>query len=211
MTAWRWAACAITALLAWPASSLDSTAREWRFEVSLDERPIGEHRYLLRSDGDARELISDASYSVRFLFINAYRYEHHARESWRGDCLELLDARTNANGTRTTVAGASRGGVFQLDGKKTTSLDACVMTFAYWNPSILTARRLLNPQTGEYVPVKVMPMGNDVLGGVVTERFRLVGEGAEPLEIDLWYTPARDWVALQARTPEGRILRYAKK
>lgn len=202
----------IAAALAWPASSMDGAAREWRFDVSLDGRHIGEHRYVLRSDGDARELTSDANYSVRFLFIDAYRYEHHARESWRGDCLEQLDARTNANGTRTAVAGANRGGVFQLErGKSATPLDSCVKTFAYWNPGILTAHQLLNPQTGEYVPVKVVPKGAEILGGQATERYRLVGAGSEPLEIDLWYTPAREWVALQARTPEGRLLRYAKK
>jgi len=200
------------ATLAWPAFSTDGAVREWRFEVSLDGRSIGEHRYVLRSAGDARELTSDAQYAVRFLFINAYRYEHHARESWRGDCLELLDARTNANGTRTTVAGASRGRVFRLTrGKDATPLDGCVMTFAYWNPSILEARHLLNPQTGEYVQVKVIPMGNEVVGGQATERYRLLGEGSVPLEIDLWYTPARDWVALESRTPEGRLLRYARK
>ena len=42
-----------------------------------------------------RELTSEARFRVRVLFIDAYRYEHRARESWRGDCLERLDARTD--------------------------------------------------------------------------------------------------------------------
>ena len=37
---------------------------------------------------------------MRFLFIDAYHYEHSARELWRGDCLERLDARTDDNGER---------------------------------------------------------------------------------------------------------------
>jgi hypothetical protein len=198
--------------LAWPAFSIDGAAREWRFDVSLNGRSIGEHRFVLQSAGEARELTSDAHYAVRFLFVDAYHYEHHARESWRGDCLELLDAWTNANGLRTAVTGVSRGGVFQLiRGKDATPLDGCVKTFAYWNPSILEARHLLNPQTGEYVPVKVISMGNEVLGGLATERYRLLGEGSVPLAIDLWYTPAHDWVALESRTAEGRLLRYVRK
>jgi hypothetical protein len=93
----------------------------------------------------------------------------------------------------------------------TTPPGDCVQTFAYWNPSILEARRLLNPQTGEYVYVEVTPMGREIIAGQQTERFRLLGDGRSPLEIDLWYTPARDWVALESRTPEGRRLRYDRK
>ena len=89
--------------------------------------------------------------------------------------------------------------------------DECVQTFAYWNPSILDAQRLLNPQTGEYVDVKVLLMGRETIAGQPTERYRLIGGGKTPLQIDLWYTAARDWVALESLTPEGRRLRYARK
>ena len=65
--------------------------------MSLDGRPIGEHRYTLHDRGDIRELRSEALFNVRILFINAYRYEHSAREQWQGDCLERVDARTDAN------------------------------------------------------------------------------------------------------------------
>ena len=46
----------------------------------------------------SRELTSEAHFRVRFLFIDAYRYEHRARERWQGDCLESLEARTDTNG-----------------------------------------------------------------------------------------------------------------
>jgi len=69
----------------------------------------------------------------------------------------------------------------------------------------------LNPQTGEYVPVKVLTLGRETLDGQSTERYRLLGSGQTPLQIDLWYTPARDWVALESRTPRGQLLRYARK
>ena len=116
------------------------------------------------------------------------------------------------NGKEIAVTGSRAGGAFRLTtGEEAISLADCVQTFAYWNPSILEARRLLNPQTGEYEDIKVMPMGREARGGQQTERFRLLGSGRTPLEIDLWYTPARDWVALESRTPEGRVLRYSRK
>lgn len=203
----------ILALMAlFAATASPAATREWNFDVSLDGKPIGEHRFTLHELGDIRELDSQARFHVRFLFINAYRYEHRARERWAGDCLQSVAARTDANGKPRVVEGESANGQFRIrNGGAAVLQDACIQTFAYWNPSILDARRLLNPQTGEYVDVKVMPMGREVIAGQSTERYRLLGGGETPLQIDLWYTAARDWVALESLTPEGRRLRYARK
>ena len=179
------------------ATGADLATREWRFHVSLDGKPIGNHRFVLRDVGESRELTSEARFRVRVLFFDAYRYDHRALETWRGDCLQQLDASTEVNGKRTVV--------------DVTPRDECVQTFAYWNPSILRASRLLNPQTGEYVPVQVRDLGSELIDGETTDRFRLIGGGQTPMEIDLWYSPARDWLALESRTPEGRILRYSKE
>jgi len=179
------------------ATGADLATREWRFNVSLDGKPIGNHRFVLRDVGESRELTSEARFRVRVLFFDAYRYDHRALETWRGDCLQQLDASTEVNGKRTVV--------------DVTPRDECVQTFAYWNPSILRASRLLNPQTGEYVPVQVRDLGSEILAGQMAERFRLIGGGQTPMEIDLWYSPARDWLALESRTPEGRTLRYSKE
>ena len=179
------------------AAGADLATREWRFNVSLDGRPIGQHSFVLRDVGDSRELTSEARFRVRVLFFDAYRYDHRALETWRGDCLQQLAASRDVNGKRTVVA--------------ITPVDECVQTFAYWNPSILRATRLLNPQTGEYEPVQISELGSDVIAGQPAERFRLIGGGTTPLKIDLWYSPARDWLALESRTPEGRTLRYSKE
>lgn len=193
------------------SAAVPDTTRQWRFDVSLDGRPIGEHNFVLREGGDALELTSEARFRVRVLFIDAYRYEHRAREWWRGDCLEKLDARTDANGEETLVAGSRTLGEFRLAGERPVPLDLCVQTFAYWNPQILEARRLLNPQTGEYVAVKAMSLGRETIAGQPADRYRLIGEGRTPLQIDLWYSQDRDWLALESLTPEGRRLRYARK
>ena len=130
----------------------------------------------------------------------------------RAIACESLEARTDTNGKPTVVAGQRASGEFRVQsGSAAVLLDECVQTFAYWNPSILDARRLLNPQTGEYVDVKVLLMGREVMQGQQTDRYRLISSGRTPLEIDIWYTPARDWVALESLTPEGRRLRYTRK
>jgi len=204
--------CLASALGAMPASAREMATREWNFDVSLDGRPIGHHRFTLREQDESRDLSSEARFNVRFLFINAYRYEHRAQERWQGDCLQSVAARTDANGEPLVVEGERGNAGFRLrSGSEVVLQDPCVQTFAYWNPSILDAQRLLNPQTGEYVDVKILPMGRELLGGQQTDRYRLLGSGRTPLQIDLWYTAARDWVALESLTPEGRRLQYVRK
>jgi hypothetical protein len=84
----------------------------------------------------------------------------------------------------------------------------CLMSFAYWDPRILSATQLLNSQTGKLVPVEIEPRGTElveVLGRRrPAERHRIAGEG---LQIDLWYSDGL-WVALEAIAAGGRVLRY---
>src|SRR4051812_17162534 len=126
----------IAAMASAPALASGVVTREWNFNVSLDGRPIGEHRFTLRDGGGMRELTSEARFRVRVLFIDAYRYDHLARERWQGDCLQSLDARTEANGKPVVDAGARDGEEFRIQsGTGAVLPDKCVQTFAYWNPS----------------------------------------------------------------------------
>lgn len=207
-------ACVAAVAAAMLGSSADAGAlREWRFNVSLDDKPIGEHRYVLREHEERLELTSEARFSVKVLFFPAYRYEHEAREVWRGECLEQIEARTDNNGERSTVVGRETGDWFRVEIPGSVDVVGhCVQSFAYWNPRILEATRLLHPQTGEYMPVTVVPMGRESIGEhEQTERYRLTGRDARgtPLQIDLWYTSEREWLALESRMPDGRRLRYS--
>lgn len=199
------------------SSDARGAAREWNFDVFLDGKRIGDHRFSLLENGNRRELTSEAAFDVRILFINAYRYRHEARETWQGECIERVEASTDDNGKALTVAAERAGPAFVVaTGGRESSLpldDACVQTFAYWNPRILEANRLLNPQTGEYLAVRVESLGREQLGGFEADRYRLVGTdaSADALQIDLWYSPARDWLALESRTPDGRTLRYERR
>ena len=69
--------------------------------------------------------------------------------------------------------------------------------------------QLLNSQTGAYQPVEVALIGResiDVAGEpVVADRYSLNAEG---LDLDLWYTPEGEWLALTSTVEKGRQLRY---
>lgn len=189
--------------------ALAAETRDWKFRVLLDDREIGRHQFTLRVAGEQRELRSEARFDVRLLFVSAYRYLHDAVERWQDGCLASLEARTETNGEREAVRAAARGGRLVVEGPGGRGEhEGCVMSFAYWDPQILQARRLLNSQTGELVPVTVTPQGAETLEvrgrRITAERHRISGTG---LRIDLWYAQGQ-WVGLEAAAQSGRRLRY---
>ncbi|MBK1706514.1 DUF6134 family protein [Halochromatium glycolicum] len=196
-------------------STLSSNAAvddSYRFEVLLDDRPIGEHRFEIDRSGDQQQVASEAEFKVDFLFFTAYRYQHQSQEVFRNGCLQRIRARTNDNGTRYRIDGAARDDGFRIDrGEQVETAQGCIKTFAYWDPSILDQRRLLNPQTGELEPVVVRRQGTEriELDGrrIPASRYRLeTGE----LSIDLWYHDELGWVRLASDTGKGATLIYRR-
>ena len=184
--------------------------RTWNFRVDLDGTPIGYHRFTLRDDAGERELVTQARFSVKVLGITAYRYAPDATERWRGDCLERLTAHTDDDGKRLDVSARKSGArVAVLGPKGQRELDACVMTFAYWNPAMLSQKRLLNSQTGEHEAVSVREIGRasvTVRGAAVEASHWRISGPKHP--IDLWYSAQNEWIALESPVDGGRRLRY---
>jgi hypothetical protein len=183
------------------------------FRVTLDGRPIGEHRFTVTGDRAQREVRSSAHYEVKLFGVTVYRYAHEAQELWLDDCLTRLDALTDDDGSRTEIQGHAdatgfawqvrRGSGTALPGRST-----CPMSFAYWNPAIAQRSTLLDPGSGrlESVSFQALPPSTiDVHGSPTAVRgLRLLGL---PHAIDLWYR-GDDWVGLDTTVTGGRHLRY---
>jgi Family of unknown function (DUF6134) len=196
-------------LLAIPASK--APAEIWDFKVYLDDKPVGLHRFTLSGQPQERQVHSDARFNVKLLMISAYSYAHEAKESWLGDCLTGLKAKTDDNGKLTEVQGGREGSSFHLvTNKKQTELPECVWTFAYWHPGIIEQKSLLNPQTGEYLPVRFSVKGEERIkanGKEVNAKHYLLDAGK--IQIELWYsTENQRWLALDSKLEGGRRLRY---
>ncbi|MEZ5583025.1 MAG: DUF6134 family protein [Candidatus Competibacteraceae bacterium] len=198
-------------LLMLSAFATENAQQEWRFQVLLDDDPIGFHAFTLRADGEERVLDSRADFDVKFLFINAYSYEHQATERWAGDCLRRIEAVTDDNGTRYTVDGTLERERFVVKtAQERNTMPACIMSFAYWNPAILEQKQLLNTQTGAYVDVAVSFAGQEsfALGNqqITADRYLMEAEGKR---ISLWYSAEdRRWLGLESMTEDGYRLRY---
>lgn len=191
-------------------ASPPSQQQVFDFKVFLDGDPVGQHVFRVDRLETAKQVHSEAAFNVKFLMINAYRYQHQANETWQENCLTSLKASTHDNGKDSTVEGQTKGNEFLLKRNlDQETLPACIMTFAYWNPQMLKQSRLLNPQTGDYLDVDITPKGRDrvaVKGSEMTaNRYHLK---TREFDMELWYADNGDWVALDSRLEGGHILQY---
>jgi hypothetical protein len=192
------------------AVAFTQAPQQWRFKVFLDEQEIGYHTVTVNPAKTRATVQIEASFDVKFLFFTAYRYQHNNRETWENNCLKTIESRTNDNGDIFYVTGKQQEQRLALnthDG--TQALPGCIRTFAYWDPRLLQARRLLNTQTGKYLDVVIDFIGNEnlILGkdSIVAKRYRLQSAN---IAIDLWYSENMQWLALQTTTENGNQLRY---
>ncbi len=198
-------------LLATSSSQASELVDAFEFDVFLDKKPIGYHSYELTRDGERTVLSTEAKFDIKVLFVTAFRYFHQNKEVWSGDCLVEIEAQTDSNGKLSAIAGQQAEAGFELaKGDSRETLDGCVKSFAYWNPSILEADRLLNAQTGDYESVESRFDGEETLtiGGqkIETRRYRLTSRRGDIL---LWYAAdGGQWLALDAPARGERRIRY---
>jgi Family of unknown function (DUF6134) len=170
------------------------------FEVFLEARPVGTHRFdILRPADGTQTVRSVAAFDVKILGFVAYRYRHEATERWEQGCLVQIDAATNDNGRALRVSRGMR--------------DQCAISYAYWDPArLLRQRELFNPQTGEFDPVRIESLGEETLvmrgAPVQADHYRL---GNDKLVIDLWYSKTGEWLQLDSTTAANRKLHYRKR
>lgn len=184
----------------------------WRFKVYLDDREIGYQNFFVAEHSGMKQLRTVARMEYKLLFLDLFHYQHETSEIWTGDCLQSINARTDANGEPFRVDGRLRQGKFRLEAENgQSSLPGCVMSFAFWNPKILEQDSLLNAQYGELVAVEISePVFEEleVLGEPrPSYRYRLA---AGALNLDLWYSTENEWLALESEVAGGRTLRYER-
>lgn len=208
------AAAILALLLGATSAGADASRDTLRFQVLLDDKPIGTHEFRIAAEQDRRIIESKARFDVRVLFVPVFSYRHANTEVWIDGCVQRLDSETDSNGRPYRVSLARDEGGYRIatqDGSTQAPTD-CINTFAYWDPAFLRQSRLLNSQTGELIEVEVEPLGVVELDwpGVDTpvEGFRILGE-SDGVDIRVYYSEAgRRWVALESRLENGRLMRY---
>jgi hypothetical protein len=147
------AAAAVLAGGALAAQAADDGTRTYAFKAFLDDKPIGEHRFTVVTEGATRKVTSEADFTVKFMGFSAYHYHHHADERWSGECLAALQSTTDDDGKPASVKLAKTGDANEIAtnaGRR--SEPGCLMTYAYWNQAMREQKRLLNPRRARWTP-----------------------------------------------------------
>ncbi len=190
-----------------------SDPNELRFRVLLNDNEIGYHSFRVMDDGSEQVIESEASFDVKLFFVPVYSYRHSNTEVWRNGCLSTIESRTDDNGKEFEVRGIPNGETIQIATQDDTDvLSGCVMTFAYWNPDFLAQSRLLNAQNGEYMPVQIEAIGQDVLRmgdrRIFADAYRILAP-EKKVDITVWYDQdTRRWLALESVAKNGQLVRY---
>lgn len=187
---------------------LIADAQTWNFDVSMDGKPIGTHEFVLSDKENNQQILkSEAKFNIKILSISFFKYHHQANETWENNCLKRLEAKTQENSKITLVKGIQEKTSFKLSSPNSTEINAeCVMTFAYWNPKILQQKKLLNPQTGDYLSANISALGQETIlakgQSIKAEHYKI---DTAKFKIDIWYGQDDEWLALQSLTEDGRI------
>lgn len=148
---------------------------------------------------------------VKFLFFDAFKYEHRATEIWKEGCLISISSQTDNNNELLQVSGRANDEYFQVQTtEENLRLQGCIRSFAYWDPAkLLDSKYLLNSQTGELMPVNVeLGQLESIQAAGMVWQAQHVSISGENLNIDLWYGPGGQWLRLRSELPNGRELNY---
>ncbi len=191
------------------APAQDASADRWEFDVFVDNKRIGNHVFELVENGS--QSVNTAEFRYRVLLIPAWRYSHTNTEQWDADgCLQSFVASTRVNGRQSDVSGTRTEDGFVVDnGEDRTELPQCIMSFAYWDRRFLEQARLIDPQTGDYVPITVERLPEEAVeirgAEVSAQAYRV---RAEQLDLKIWYSQEDEWLALESTAKGGRVIRY---
>ena len=200
-------------LLVSASCALFASTQNYQFTVYLDGKEIGQHAFEFdRSPAEnaGYQLISDARYQVKILFVTVYEYRHRSLENWRDGCVEQIKSATSDNGDDFVVTGQrfEDGLAIEVNGDQEINTPGCVRTFAYWDRELLRTDRLLNSQTGELEAIDLNDVGRTPLPWDGKREARTVELKSESGLIRLWYGEDDRWLGLSSRLENGRVLEY---
>jgi hypothetical protein len=104
-------------------------------------------------------VISSMSIRVEVLFVTAYRYQQDAQEDWERGRLVAFEYVTNDDGATSHVSARREGDGFLVtgpNGNQRSEVGAAAPSF--WNIDIVKRSLLVNPQSGEVVPLTIQPL-----------------------------------------------------
>lgn len=164
------------------------------FEIDREGSKIGTTTIDVARQGDVTTVKVGTSISVKVMFIEAYRYEHAATETWKGGQLVGYKSQTDDNGTKHVIevapAAAPDKMIMTIDGKKG-EVAKGIAPASLWNKDAVSRTDLFQPDSGKRLSIKVKDLGEEpmLVRGVKrqTHHYRISDKTPGVFDRDVWY------------------------
>jgi steroid 5-alpha reductase family enzyme len=188
------------------ANTDTDTRQTWFFDVKIDGKDVGYHKFTTNRDEDGFDVRAEAEFRYKILGVTVFSYEHEVTEQYDPNmCLQSIASETKTNGDIQRLQGSSNASSFVLvTDTESVVEESCLITFAYWSPSLLSRQQLLNGQTGDLVEISVAPL-TPPDESLSRNAYALTGE---MIDITLGYDTQGNWQTLESTLGHGRILSY---
>jgi len=196
------------------------------FAVWRNGENVGRHVLTFDQKSGSQVVTIDSDITVRAMGLVAYRFIHHGNEVWAGEQLQSLQATTEDNGRKFTVAAQHAGSHlkverttagpvaaaaldgFQVPDISRETLPASLMPTSQWNIRQVKQTALLNTQYGTVARVKVVPGGREQIRtstrSIEATHYTYSGD----LRMDLWYDDRARWVKGVFVAFDGSMIEY---
>ena len=194
------------------ASEQTSNEQTWLFDVRIDGKDVGFHEFVTTQGPSGFDITARAKFRYRLLGVTLFSYDHEVREQYDADmCLVTIESETKTNNKVQRLTGMLTDDGYAMratvgpDANTEMLVDqACLMTFAYWSPKLLTRQQLLNGQTGQIIDVAIGPVTTSDANQNPNQYF-LKGD---KMDITLGFGQDGQWRSLNSNLPNGRELTY---
>ncbi len=183
------------------------------FDIFRSGKKLGTHSVAFHQDADTTGVKIKINMTYQLGPVTLFRYAHTNTEVWRNNKPVSLQSETNDDGTPHFVEAAWQASTLKVK-TDTQSFDttSSVLATSYWNKDMLRAKKLLNSQTGELMPIRTEYKGRAtvVVAGQTrdVDSYVLNKKGEDPIEV--WYdTQTREWVGLRF-TARGAKIEYRR-
>ena len=189
-----------------PSHAETDTTQTWFFDVKIDGKDVGFHEFVIRQDDDGFDVRARAEFRYTIFGVTVFSYEHEVSEQYDSNmCLQRIASETKTNGDVQRLEGSSKHNGFFLQPDAESPINAnCLITFAYWSPSLLSRQQLLHGQTGDLVEISVTPRNSSV-PDMPLISYALTGD---MINIVLGYDTQGRWRTLESTLGNGRLLSY---
>ncbi len=182
------------------------------FDILRNDTPVGSHSVTFAPDGDTVSVRTKSKIEIGFLFFTAYRFTYASESRWAGDRLVSLSARTDDDGTVTTVKATRDATGLRITGSGGDyAVTPPIYPTNHWHKGVIGSTKVLNTITGGIDAVRMVKKGRMKLdlpnGSLNAWHYAYTGD----LRTEVWYDSLGRWVAMRFEARDGSTIRYVCK